>query len=267
LTSEERRARLVAHLHSVESASIDDLADLLMVSKMTVHRDLDRLEEQRVVRKSRGGATLLPSTIFEADYAYRSQLAVDEKALIARAATDQVERGMAILVDDSSTAAQLIPLVLDKRPLTVITNSLGAIRTYCRTDGISLLAIGGAYDAICDAFFGIVAEQSISRLRVDLAVLSAAAVRAPSVYFHNPEVARFKLACLASAERSVLLVDHTKFNNSALHMCARLDAFDEVITTDLVDPQVADALRKSGVPLSQISTRQPATDNVPAFAG
>jgi DeoR/GlpR family transcriptional regulator of sugar metabolism len=252
VTSEERRAGIVEHLHRAESATIDSLAELFAVSKMTIHRDLDRLEEHRVVRKSRGGATLLPSTIFEADYAYRAQLASGEKRVIARYVAEHVKRGMALLIDDSSSAAEVIPLVLDQRPLTIITNSLQAIARYCKLDGITFLSLGGSYDPICNAFFGSLAEHSVSRLRVDLALLSAAAVRGSQAYFHNSEVARLKRACLAVADRSLLLVDHTKFQKTALHLFTHLRAFDEVVSTDLLDPSIVRDLRNDRVMLTTL---------------
>ena len=63
MTGEERRRRLLDYLHERPEASVDELAQFLAVSKMTVHRDLDRLQELRVLRKTRGGATLLPSIL------------------------------------------------------------------------------------------------------------------------------------------------------------------------------------------------------------
>jgi DeoR/GlpR family transcriptional regulator of sugar metabolism len=225
---------------------------------MTIHRDLDRLEEQKIVRKVHGGATLLPSTMFEADRAYRSQHAVKEKAVVARAAAERIERGMAIMIDDSSTAAQVIPLIMNKRPLKFITNSLSIISDYRHTEGISVTALGGDYDSVCDSFFGIIAEQSIARLRVDVALLSVAAIRGANAYFHNPEVARFKLACLAAADRSILLVDHTKFERSALHLFSHLSAFDEVLTSDLLDPLIVNDLREAKVRLSVIAVNRAA---------
>ena len=237
----------------MESATIEELAARFHVSKMTIHRDLDQLEEQKVVRKSRGNATLLPSTVFEADYDYRSQLAVKEKMAIARAAAERIERGMVILLDDSSTVALVISRILGKRPLKVITNSLGVISTHCRVSGLSVMALGGDYDPVCNAFLGIVTEQSISRLRADLALLSAAAIRGARAYFHNPDVARFKLACLSAVDRAVLLVDHTKFEKSALHMFTHLNVFDEVISSDLLDPQIANDLRDARVRLSLVA--------------
>ncbi len=234
----------------MESASIESLAELLGVSKMTIHRDLDRLEEQRVIRKSRGSATLSPSLVFEADLSYRAQLAIHEKVQIARHVAERIERGMAILIDDSSTTMQILPMIVDRRPLTIITNSLRILAEYSRLDGLSLLALGGNYDRICDAFFGTVAEQSVSRLRVDLALLSAAAIRGPRAYFHNPEVARLKLACLSVADRAVLMVDHSKFERSALHLFTHLDVFDDVVSTDLLAPSIAANLLNHRVKLT-----------------
>jgi DeoR/GlpR family transcriptional regulator of sugar metabolism len=250
LTSQDRRSAIVRHLHEVESASIDGLAEMFGVSKMTVHRDLDHLEEQRIVRKSRGGATLLPSTVFEADFTYRSKLAIDEKHAIAATVADQVERGSAIFIDDSSTAAVIVPMVLSKRPLTIITNGVSVIGDVSRIEGVTLLSLGGTYDPVCNAFFGSLAERSIARLRVDLALLSAAAIRGTSAYFHNPEVARLKLACLDVADRSILMVDHSKFEKSALHLFTHLGVFDNVVTTDLLAPEIATSLRKDGVKLT-----------------
>lgn len=53
-----REKRLLEYLQSNESASIQELAEALGVSNMTVHRDLNRLAETGQVRKKHGGATL-----------------------------------------------------------------------------------------------------------------------------------------------------------------------------------------------------------------
>ena len=82
---------------------MEELAQFLAVSKMTVHRDLDRLQELRVLRKTRGGATLLPSILFEADYAFRVRQNRSLKQVLAKAVAGLVDPGMALIVDDSST--------------------------------------------------------------------------------------------------------------------------------------------------------------------
>ena len=53
------------------SLEVDELSDQFQVSRMTIHRDLDELEQQGVLRKVRGGATVHPSYLFESDIRFR----------------------------------------------------------------------------------------------------------------------------------------------------------------------------------------------------
>ena len=83
MAGDKRRDDILERLRERESATVEELAEPLQVSRMTVHRDLDRLAELKLVRKVRGGATMLPSTVFEADYRYRENQCQAEKQRLA----------------------------------------------------------------------------------------------------------------------------------------------------------------------------------------
>lgn len=249
MNGEERRELILEHLRGHEAAQVDQLARRLGVSRMTIHRDLDRLAELNMVRKVRGGATVLPSTVFESDFSYRLRMAVDEKQAVARAAADLVSPGMAILIDDSTTVNAVVPLLQHKLPLTVITNALGAIDVLKDVKGLTLIALGGQYDPIGNAFFGITCERAVTSLRVDLAIMSAAGIRDLSAFLHHENIVRAKTAMLSIADRRVLIVDHTKFRRTSLNLFASLLDFDRVITTDRLEPPIQAALREKKVPL------------------
>jgi DeoR/GlpR family transcriptional regulator of sugar metabolism len=253
VTGEERREALLTHLRRRETASVDELADRLGVSRMTVHRDLDRLAELNMVRKVRGGATLLPTTLFEADYAYRERQNRSVKGLIAATIAAGIEPGMAVMLDDSSTTASIAPFLLEKAPLTVITNGMPLISALHGRPGITLIALGGSYDPIADGFFGLLCEIAVARLRADLAVFSTAAVQGASAYLHSEDIARGKLAMKAAAKRSIIGFDATKFGKPALNLFCPLREFDDVIVADLVDEEQIEVLRRDGVRLRLIS--------------
>ena len=66
------RSRAIAeHVMRAGSASVSELAAQLGVSTMTVHRDLAELEQQSVIRRYRGGASALPSSVFESNIGFR----------------------------------------------------------------------------------------------------------------------------------------------------------------------------------------------------
>ena len=57
-SSVEREKQIMDRLKKKGSASVQELADTLSVSTMTIHRDLNRLEDAGHIRKRHGGATL-----------------------------------------------------------------------------------------------------------------------------------------------------------------------------------------------------------------
>lgn len=257
MAREARREAILTHLRDQETASVEELADLVGVSKMTVHRDLDRLAELRVVRKIRGGATLLPSIVFESDHAHRQLRNTHEKQALALRMGQLIEPGMALIIDDSTTSAALLPHLLNKRPLTVITNARRLINALVDEDDISVICLGGQYDAVTDAFTDYICELAISHLRADLGIFSTAAVQGISTYLHYAGLVRIKLAMMASADHTVMAFDHHKFGKSALNLFNSLTDFDQVLLTEGGDPQRLEALRSANVRFEVVPVDMP----------
>jgi DeoR/GlpR family transcriptional regulator of sugar metabolism len=251
-----RRQGIMDLLLAEGSATLDDLSSRFGVSKMTIHRDLDDLEQGGLLRKVRGGASIQSSAQFESDFRYRQTLAAEEKDRIAGAAALLVEPGQTIMVDDGSTAGGLARHLAELRPLTVITNNLSVITLLAGAGGINLIALGGEYSKKFHGFFGIVCEEAIRSLRADAAFLSSSAIHGASAFHQNQEVVQSKRLMIAAAERRYLLVDHTKFGRSALHFLAPVTTFDEIITGSQPGPVHRAALEQEGARLRIVSQNQ-----------
>lgn len=257
---EDRRERLLEHLRSRDGATVEELAELLGVSKMTVHRDLDRLADLRLIRKIRGGATLQPSMVFESDVGYRGRQNRAEKQALGQRVAQLVEPGMALILDDSTTTAAILPFILDRQPLTIITNAVPLINRLARQEGITLISLGGRYDPISDAFFGIVCETSVARLRADIGIFSTAAVHGDCAYLHDQDIARAKLAMMASSDRKVIAFDHSKFGKSALNLFSPLSAFSHVFVPDTTDGALIAGLERAKVNVERVPMTAPGDD-------
>lgn len=245
-----RQERIAEYVLGRELVTAKELAAEFGVSVMTVHRDLDELERQGVLRKLRGGATPRPSSLFESDVRFRLTTATAEKAALARFAVSLIEPGQAILLDDSTTVLALSRLLPPLAPLTVITNYLRMLTELREADGIRLIALGGEYSTTHDSFVGVVCITAIEGLRADLFVMSTSAVSGGVAFHQEQEVVAIKRAMLAVSAKKVLLVDHHKMGKVALHRLAPLTAFDLVV----VDAGATDAqlreLRDTGVPFA-----------------
>lgn len=247
---EERRQAIMDLLIESRAIGVEALAERFAVSKMTIHRDLDDLEQSGLLRKVRGGATIEAGTQFESDFRIRALQDGEARARMARAALDLVEPGMAVMVNDGSTAALLGTMLTEKRPLTVISNNAAVIDHLRDEPGITLIALGGVYSRRFHAYFGVVTEHALSRLRADLAFISVPAVTGLTAFHMDDAVVRAKRAMMAAAERRCLIVNHARFGRTALHVLAELSEFDPVITDGTPGPEARATLDRAGIRLT-----------------
>ncbi|PSL02836.1 DeoR family transcriptional regulator [Haloactinopolyspora alba] len=224
-----RQGQIADHVLREGSESANHLAELFGVSLMTIHRDLDELERQGVVRKFRGGVSAQPSSVFESNVAFRLRTAKSEKESIARHARSMIEPGMAVMLDDSTTTLEVAHLLPDLSPLTVITNFLEVIKSVSRMPGVRLISLGGEYYPTHDSFLGVPCIEAIESLRADILFTSTSAVSTTDAFHQEQEIVLVKRAMMRCARRKVLLVDHTKLGGSALHQLAPLTDFDDVV--------------------------------------
>jgi DeoR/GlpR family transcriptional regulator of sugar metabolism len=228
-TPKQRQRMISEMVLERESISAQTLAGIFGVSVMTVHRDLDELERQGILRKFRGGVTAQASGVFESNVAFRRNALRVEKQAIAKHAAQYVESGMSILMDDSTTTAEMIPHLQDLAPLRVATYYLDAIRQLSQLDGVAVMALGGDYVRAFDSFLGSMCEACIESIRVDALFVSTSAISGGRAYHQEDRSMTAKRKAMGIAKRRYLLVDHTKIGKTGLRLLAPLSEFDLVI--------------------------------------
>lgn len=234
-----RRERIRARVVDEGFVRIEQLADDLGVTPMTIRRDLDYLQREGWLRKVRGGATAQPSTAFHGDVRHRMGAMAEAKESIARAALRLVKPGQSVMLDESTTALALSGLLPERAPLTVITYFGPVIQGLAGGPGIELISLGGTYYPAYDAFLGLRTVDSIASLHADVLFASTTAITRGNCYHQSPETVAVKRALMDACDRRVLLVDHTKFQRRGLYQLAPVSAFDLVIIdSDIPEPQL-----------------------------
>lgn len=243
----ERRERIKSRVVDEGFVRIEQLADELGVTPMTIRRDLDYLQSRGWLRKVRGGATAQPSTAFHGDVRHRTQAMVAEKDALARAALPLVRPGQSVIVDDSTTALALTRLLAQRAPLTVITNFVPVTQALAGSPGIELISLGGTYYPAYDAFLGLRTVDAVTSLYADTLFASTTAITRGQCYHQSQETVAVKRALMEAAARKILLVDHTKFRRRGLYQLAPVSAFDLVIVDSGIPAAELDALQADGV--------------------
>lgn len=244
---EDRRTQIVEMLLEQGAASLEELASRFTVSKMTIHRDLDFLENDGLLRKVRGGASIESSGEFESDFRYRTRLSRREKSSITRRAATFIEPGTSVMIDDGTTSETIVPWLLEKTPLTVITNNLAIMEALADQSSVNLIALGGSFSKKFKGFFGVLTHRALSSLRADVALVSASAISGSTAFHQDQEVLAVKQQMIAASAASYLMVDHQKFGKTALHVFSELNMFDGVIVSRNLSSETVQELRESGV--------------------
>jgi DeoR/GlpR family transcriptional regulator of sugar metabolism len=244
---ESRRRKIMDHVVRAGATRVEELADILGVSVMTVYRDVAELERTELVTRRRGEISAAESSLTEASYRLRMNTNSDVKNKLAEAVRRYLKRGSSLIVDDSSSTIPLLTDLNEITPITVITNAEFVAKYVRDQEGVRLLLIGGEYESWADSYFGDLAEVAINQLRVDLCVMSSSALTTTHFYHPNENVARVKRAMLNVARKKVLLVDSSKFGRSALYKVGPNTLFDVIITDSNTPAEIIQELRDQGI--------------------
>ena len=233
---------------------IDALAGEHGVSAMTVHRDLDLLEQQGWLRKVRGGATSTPAALMESSVRTRAADAAGEKSQLAEHALRHIAPGQVVAIDDSTTALAVAERLPSLAPLTVVTNFLSVVNLLSGQPGLHLIGLGGDYHSSYDAFLGLHAAEMARSMRSDVLFMSTTAVVDGHCLHRSQETIQVKRALMQTAGKRVLLLDHSKFERRAVHELAPLTDFDVVVVDAGTPPQLCQSLRSGGIRLEIAGT-------------
>lgn len=247
----EARQRLITERVVAQgSCSAQELATEFDVSIMTIHRDLHVLERRGIVRKFHGGVTAQPSGVFESQLSYRMMSRSAEKSAIAQVALRYVEPGMSVMLDDSTSILHMIPGLAERSPLHVATTFLTGLRRLADIavdSELTVIALGGVYDAPHDSFVGMQCVEQIAGIRADALFMSTSAISSTEAFHQEERIVALKRAMVHAATKKYLLIDHTKVGRVALHRIVPLSEFDLVITDAGVDPEVLAAWDAQGI--------------------
>ena len=141
VNGEERMSReeeILAIVSQKKKIEVNELSELLNVSKVTIGKDLDKLE------------------------------AYDLKHKIALEASKIVNDGEVIMIESGSTCALLAEeLAFNRNDITIITNSCFIASYIRKAESVKVILIGGEYQKESQVNVGPLVKQVISEFYVD----------------------------------------------------------------------------------------------------
>ena len=124
----ERRNAILSKLSTEGKVIVADLSREFDVTEETIRRDLEKLDNEGLAKKTYGGAVLSQSLHIDLPFKVRKHFNVELKQKVAEKVADLVNDGDYIMMDASSTAiyaTQYIKNLKKKGVSSEFLNSLG----------------------------------------------------------------------------------------------------------------------------------------------
>ncbi len=244
----QRHELILKHLSAHKISSCATLADYLQVSESTIRRDLEALENQGLVERTRGGAILNEHIRAEAEYVQRAQRFIEEKRLIGKVAATLIEPGDLVFINSGTTTAQLIQNIHGISNVTIITNNTSALSDMTDMD-YELDLLGGKYLPLSQAVVGTFTMDNLNQVYATKAFIGVEGVSlkygCTVSTFSEAEIIRLMITHTQGPV--IIVADHTKWGAVSNHLIARVDQIHKLVTDEGFDPNARMALLSRSV--------------------
>ena len=249
LTTELRHTAIVDLLKQQGKAKVEDLAERLNVSEVTIRKDLTKLEEQGLLQRVHGSAVISQQSRFNIAFLERLRLQAPAKNSIAQAAALYIQEGDSIILDAGTTALSLAQVLAERRchSLFVITNSVPAALELSKAS-YEIVLIGGQVRNHSLALIGPITVKNLANYHVDRAFVGTSGVSLTHGFSTpNGFDAQVKEAMIRAAEETYILADSSKFGHDCLVSFAEISDIHLIITDSEIPPEFANEFRKRGI--------------------
>lgn len=232
-----RREKILDYIANNQVVSIRQLGALMPdVSTMTLHRDLNYLQDQGVVQKVRGGARYTGSPSGkEPPYTERAKVNKEAKARIARDALPLLNDVESVFLDAGTTTLAVAGMMPELK-MNVITTGPHVALELARRDYLGITVCGGTLDKASFTLSGAAALALLSSINIDLALLSVPGYSLEAGFTCGSErEAEIKHFVAGRARHSVALMDSSKIGRILPYTFATPQDLDGLVTE--VPPQ------------------------------
>lgn len=244
----ERRNTILKKLAEEGKVLVADLAKEFDVTEETIRRDLEKLDNDGLAKKTYGGAVKLDNFNIDLPFHVRKQANVESKEYIASLIADMINDGDYIMLDASTTALYVIKKILNKKNITLITNSIEILLELCNKHEWNILSTGGALKEGGLSLVGYQAEKMISGFHVDLAICSCKGIDDKNgITDSNERDTEIKKAFFKSANKKILAVDSSKFDKASFVKVCSLADVDTIVTNAKPSEIWLDRLKQNDV--------------------
>lgn len=252
VTADKRREQIVQEVSDNQIVRVSDLSDLFGISEVSIRRDLERLENQGLIKRVHGGAVAVPHVSLGSSHLAKMRSNMEAKEHIGRAAAELIHEGDRLIFDSGTTVAQVahsIPgSLLNNGNLTAITASLPVVRALGSWKGVHLILLGGIFLLDYEIVVGPQTIANLEDLHADKVFLGTDGLTfSNGVTTANLLEAEVDRVMVNVSSEIIVVGDSSKIGVIGLTTILPLNRIDKLITDSQAPADFVRSLREQGV--------------------
>ena len=214
--------------------SVNDLSDIFKVTPETIRRDLDEIQNLKLITRIHGAA--IPYVQPEAEMIFEKKMNQHRqlKERICHQALQFINDSDLIAVDVGTTTVHLGDQIEGVKDLTVVTNSLASALSFNqaieegRITG-QVIILPGYTNPPQASIKGSYTVEFLRKFHINKAFISCGGLTNQSIYDFDIDETMVSLTMIENSEKSYLLTDSSKINHRRMFEIAPTDSVDYIL--------------------------------------
>lgn len=227
-----RREKIQKYIQEKGVVSIKQLTELFPdISVMTIHRDLAKLEEDRLIIRTRGGAMAINyHGVTEGKFETRMQSKVIEKREIAQKALELIYKDSTVFFDAGSSCVALAQMLPDME-LNIFTTAPNIAMELSRLVHPTIHMCGGTLNRANQAVSGASTLAMLENINIAMAFIGVSGYTTDGGFTCGKEdEMQVKRLIMKKAACKVILMDSSKCGKIFPYMFGEMEDVDYIIS-------------------------------------
>ncbi|UZE95259.1 DeoR/GlpR family transcriptional regulator [Alkalimarinus alittae] len=250
MAQETRHKQIIALVAERGFVTIDDLAQHFQVTPQTIRRDINQLDQEKLLQRYHGGAGI-PSSTLNTAYSDRKIQNLEEKTRIGEAIASKIPDHSSMFINIGTTTETIAKALLKHHGLTIITNNLHVASILSSKEDFNVIIAGGAVRNRDGGIIGEATVDFVKQFKVDFAIIGISGIDDDGelLDFDYQEV-RVAQAIIENARQVFLAADHSKFGRNAMIRLGNISQASHLFTGQTPPKKISGILAEHGVELT-----------------